>query len=136
MNRGIVKLEALLPLFGLILTAIVFGSLAVRGFKQLPSEPTLLVPGGDSERGRLLTVRYGCGSCHVIVGIRDATGRVGPRLTDLAEQAYIAGQLTNVPHHLVAWIQDPKRYAPGTAMPDLGVTEAEARDIAAYLYQQ
>jgi hypothetical protein len=25
---------------------------------------------------------------------------------------------------------------PNTAMPDLGVTEAEARDMAAYLYSQ
>jgi cytochrome c len=29
---------------------------------------------------------------------------------------------------------DPKEVEPGTAMPDLGIGEAEARDIAAYLF--
>lgn len=32
------------------------------------------------------------------------------------------------------WIRSPDEIRPGTVMPTLGVTEAEARDIAAYLY--
>jgi cytochrome c2 len=28
----------------------------------------------------------------------------------------------------------PQEMEPGTAMPDVGVTEADARDMAAYLY--
>jgi cytochrome c1 len=31
------------------------------------------------------------------------------------------------------WIQSPQAIAPGTAMPDLGVSEREAQAIAAYL---
>jgi cytochrome c1 len=59
---------------------------------------------------------------------------VGPPLTMFAHRAYIAGQLPNQPENLVRWIQDPQGVEPGTAMPDLGVTPAVARDMAAYLY--
>ncbi|HEU4753589.1 MAG TPA: c-type cytochrome, partial [Armatimonadota bacterium] len=79
---------------------------------------------------------YGCGSCHTIGGMREAKARVGPRLVGLKEQGYLAGRLPNVPHYLVYWIRDPQRYDPGNAMPDLGVTEGDARDIAAYLYSR
>lgn len=34
------------------------------------------------------------------------------------------------------WIQKPHEIEPGTAMPDTGVGEAEARDLAAYLLSQ
>jgi cytochrome c1 len=46
----------------------------------------------------------------------------------------VAGKLPNTPDQLVRWIQQPQAVEPGTAMPDLGVSLAEARDIAAYLY--
>jgi cytochrome c1 len=35
---------------------------------------------------------------------------------------------------LIKWIRNPQQIEPGTAMPDLGVSEDEAGDIAAYLY--
>lgn len=76
---------------------------------------------------------YGCGSCHTIPGIRGADGLVGPPLTRFHERAYIAGQLPNTPENLVHWIRNPQEVEPGTAMPDLGVTEEDAREIAAYL---
>jgi cytochrome c len=34
------------------------------------------------------------------------------------------------------WIMHPRAYSPNTAMPELGVTQPEARDMAAYLYSQ
>lgn len=95
-----------------------------------------LVPGGDPGRGRALVVRYGCGSCHEIGGVQGADGRVGPSLHDFAALRYIAGELPNSPANAIRWIRDPKRVEPGTVMPDLGVTTAQARDIAAYLYGQ
>ena len=49
-------------------------------------------------------------------------------------RAYIAGELTNTPENVVRWIMDPQAIEPGTVMPDLGLTEAEARDVAAHLY--
>jgi cytochrome c len=94
--------------------------------------PTVL--GGDAERGRMAIERHGCGACHVIAGVRTARGIVGPSLTGLARRPYIAGMLLNETDNLVTWIQDPPAVSPGTVMPRLGVTDAEARDIAAFLY--
>ena len=96
--------------------------------------PHNIVPGGDAARGRVAAGRYGCGSCHVIPGIPGARGRVGPPLTHFGDRSYVAGALPNEPASLVRWIRDPQDVEPGTAMPDLGVTEQDARDIAAYLY--
>jgi cytochrome c1 len=35
----------------------------------------------------------------------------------------------------VAWLLDPPQIDPLTAMPAPGISEAEARDVAAYLYR-
>lgn len=78
--------------------------------------------------------RYGCGACHTIPGIRAADGLVGPPLVRFAERAFIAGQLPNTPENLVRWITNPQEVEPGTAMPDLGVSEEEARSMATYLH--
>lgn len=89
---------------------------------------------GDPDRGRSAIHALGCGGCHEIAGIRTARGRVGPPLLAVGRQAYIAGLLPNTPANLSAWLQNPPAIAPGTAMPDVGVTPAQARDIVAYLY--
>ena len=59
---------------------------------------------------------------------------MGPPLTDMGSRMYIAGRLTNTPQHMIRWIQDPRAVDSATAMPNLGVSERDARDIAAYLY--
>ena len=97
-------------------------------------EAALLTDGGSPERGRAAIRRYGCGSCHSIPGVRGARSLVGPPLVGMAERAYVAGVVENTPLNLQRWIRDPQGVDPRTAMPNLGVTETEARDIAAYLY--
>lgn len=77
---------------------------------------------------------YGCGACHTIAGISGANARVGPSLSGFAARRYIAGHLPNTAANLVEWIQHPQRVDPGNVMPYLGVSESDARDIAAYLY--
>jgi len=89
---------------------------------------------GDADRGAALMVHYGCGSCHVIPGVTGARGSVGPGLGGFADRAYVGGVLPNEPAGLVRWLIDPPLHSPQTAMPDLGVDEADARDMAAYLY--
>lgn len=89
---------------------------------------------GDRDRGKDQIVAYGCGSCHVIPGVPGAVGQVGPPLTRFAKRAYIAGEVPNNGDFLVQWISVPQSIEPGTAMPNLGVSNAQARDIAAYLY--
>ena len=90
--------------------------------------------GGNSNNGKILFRRYGCGTCHTIVGLPGAKGLVGPELDGTAFHAIIAGRLENNPANLERWIMDPQGVSPGTAMPNLGVTQEEARDIAAFLY--
>jgi cytochrome c len=90
--------------------------------------------GGDPRAGREKAREYGCGSCHTIPGVPGADSRVGPPLVGMGSRMYIAGRLTNTPQHMVRWIQDPRAVDSATAMPTLGVTERDARDIAAYLY--
>ncbi|MGH7523695.1 MAG: c-type cytochrome [Gemmatimonadales bacterium] len=89
---------------------------------------------GDPVRGRLALQRYSCGACHEITGVSNAHGRVGPVLARLRDQAIIAGYLPNTLDNLVRWIRDPQSVAPGNAMPNLGIDEPTARDMAAYLY--
>jgi cytochrome c1 len=95
---------------------------------------SLVITGGDAVAGKVAIGKFGCGSCHVIPGVERARGLVGPPLTDFAWRAYIAGRAPNTPRNLEAWIRVPDSVEPGTAMPTLGVSQEEARDIAAYLY--
>jgi putative membrane protein len=97
-------------------------------------ESRRIVAGGDPARGRAALEAYGCGSCHEIRGINGGRGRVGPSLERIGNRVYIAGYLPNEPETLVRWIMSPRAFRNPTAMPDLGVTEQQARDIAAYLY--
>lgn len=90
--------------------------------------------GGDVNAGRAALKTFGCDSCHTIPGIVDARGLVGPPLAQIANRIYIGGVLANTPDNLVLWIRDPPGVDPRTAMPNLGIDETVARDIAAYLY--
>lgn len=92
------------------------------------------VAGGDPERGRAAVERYGCAACHAIPGILNQGSNVGPPLYHIARRAYIGGVLPNTPADMVRWLRNPPAVDPRTAMPNLGVSEAEATDMAAYLY--
>jgi cytochrome c len=94
----------------------------------------IALTGGDAKRGADVVRTYRCGSCHEIPGIRGADGNVGPPLTNLVHRGFIAGQLPNTPANLVRWIKDPPAVEANTAMPVLGLSEQQARDVAAYLY--
>lgn len=118
-----------IPLMLLILVTGVVGCQEAAG-----RESRYAIVGGDADRGKAAIQMYGCGSCHIIPGVRDANGMVGPPLIMWSRRTYIAGEVPNTPEFLVRWIQMPQAIEPGTAMPNLGVTEGRARDIAAYLY--
>jgi cytochrome c len=91
-------------------------------------------PKSSIDNGRRLIARYGCGSCHSIPGIPGADSKAAPPLNDFYERTYIAGMLPNTRENLIQWLQDPQKIDPGNAMPSLGVTRDEARDMVAYLY--
>jgi cytochrome c len=92
------------------------------------------VPGGDPREGLRLITYYGCNACHVVPGVRDVEGLVGPPLVRWSRRVYIAGHLHNTPDHLIHWIHSPESIRPGTAMPNVGATPQEARHMAAYLF--
>jgi cytochrome c1 len=66
--------------------------------------------------------------------VSGANGKVGPDLTHVGARAEIAGTLANDPELMVRWLMHPQALKPGSGMPEQGVTERDARDMAAYLY--
>ena len=114
---------------GLALTLSLLG-----GCKGDVERTAAAMTGGNPRRGREIIRHYGCDSCHSIPGVVGARGQVGPPLDHIGSRSILAGQLSNTPENLMRWIRDPQSVEPGTAMPMLGVTEQDGRDIAAYLY--
>jgi mono/diheme cytochrome c family protein len=108
--------------------------LALAACSEAAPPAHLAIPGADPDRGRALIGEYGCGSCHFVDGVTGANGLVAPPLEDFANRTLLAGTFPNVPRFLVPWLMYPPDLKPETAMPDLGVSETEARDIASYLY--
>ncbi|WP_373925127.1 cytochrome c family protein [Duganella sp. sic0402] len=92
------------------------------------------VEGGSVARGRVLLAQYQCGACHQIAGVAAARGQLGPPLDSFGQRSYIAGSLPNTPDLLRHWLIDPPALKPGTTMPAMGVSEDDARHMAAYLY--
>ncbi|HRO59063.1 MAG TPA: c-type cytochrome [Burkholderiaceae bacterium] len=88
---------------------------------------------GDARRGREVLTQYACRACHLIPGVTGADVHVGPPLGGLARRTTIAGTLPNTADQLEYWIRDPHGVDPRSAMPDMGVSPDDARDIAAYL---
>ena len=111
------------------------GMLALLATACTKTPEASVVPGGDPERGKLAVQQYDCGSCHTIPGITGAHGLVGPNLSGVANRVYIAGVLPNAPENMVRWLMNPPGIDAKTAMPYLGLTERDARDIGEYLYR-
>ena len=90
--------------------------------------------GGDPTRGKEAIQRYACNSCHNIPGVPGPKGMVGPPLDHIATRSFIAGKLPNNPQTMIQWLQNPPAFDAQSAMPNLGVTPSDSRDITAYLY--
>ncbi|HEY3118154.1 MAG TPA: cytochrome c, partial [Chloroflexota bacterium] len=98
---------------------------------------------GDPNRGRQLFVDArivtpaGCASCHTIRGVPGATGIVGPNLTNITLRPTLAGDtIPNNSTNLVRWIMDPPSLKQNALMPNLGVSQQDAQDLAAFLASQ
>jgi cytochrome c1 len=109
-----------------------YGAYEYKRQERVKSEAAALT-GGDPDQAPQLISRYGCGGCHTIPGLRGANGLVGPPLQKFAGRVYIGGVLPNRPDNLVRWIVNPRAVSSRTAMPRTGISEAEARHVAAYL---
>jgi cytochrome c2 len=122
------------PRLGILALACV-GVAACDVFDE-PSYDKRVVEGGDPARGQAILASgiHGCPACHAIPGVDTIKGVVGPPLAGLARRGSIAGQLPNRPGVLIAFLQDPPALVPETGMPDVGLTNEQARHVAAYLY--
>ena len=89
--------------------------------------------GGDPDRGRYVLLQYGCITCHDIPGVVGAAIPVGPPPAGMGVRSFIGGVMPNTPENMVRWLLAPQQYVPDGAMPNLGVSERDARDMAAYL---
>lgn len=89
---------------------------------------------GDAANGLAVMRDVGCAACHTIPGIAWPQGRGGGTLAGFGAQPLIAGRLPNQPEVLTRWLIDAPSLDPGTAMPPMPLTQAQARDVAAYLY--
>jgi len=122
-----------LPAVAAVLVAAALGVAACAGSSDSGESGSRVVRGASPAAGKQQIVRYGCGACHSIPGIKEANGLVGPPLTHFGKRGTIAGYWANTPTNLTDWVEDPQHMQPGSDMPTLGVTRAEARNIAAYL---
>ena len=114
--------------------ALLLGLVALFSCNRRDERDAEALTGGRVARAPDLIGHYGCGSCHSIPGVPGATGTVGPPMDHMASRTYIAGRLPNEPDAMIAWLRNPQHFEPKTSMPEMGVQESDARDIAAYLY--
>jgi cytochrome c oxidase subunit 2 len=89
-------------------------------------------PTGDAGEGKAVYTRSACVGCHTIRGV--SAGVLGPDLTHFGSRALFGAALwPTTAEHLVPWLKDPPALKPGSKMPNLNLTDAEARALAAYL---
>jgi cytochrome c oxidase subunit II len=89
-------------------------------------------PGGEAAAGKAIFTRSACVGCHTIRGV--SAGVLGPDLTHFGSRTTLgAGLRPNTPEHLTAWLRDPTALKPAVKMPNLGLSEPEARSLATYL---
>jgi cytochrome c oxidase subunit 2 len=99
------------------------------------SQPALIADSvaGSISEGQKIFEGTACVVCHAIAGTA-ASGTYGPDLTHLmSRQTIAAGAATNTPENLAAWIYNPATFKPGSKMPSMGLSSAQASAIAAYL---
>ena len=92
------------------------------------------IAGAEAARGLAVIERVGCAACHRVPGVDWPKGTVGGSLAGFADRSLIAGRLPNQPDVLVRWLRDAPSLSPETGMPPMPISDADARDVAAYLY--
>lgn len=134
MNEGFTRAGFVLVALAVLANIVILFVSARTVQAEVPLTNERVVRGGSVTSGHALISDYGCGACHIIPGIPDAKGEVGPSLTEFASRSYIAGRVPNTTQILVRWLENPQAIDPQTAMPNLGLSSQEARHVAAYLY--
>jgi len=117
-----------------VLAAVVTSVWWVDGLRRAEREANAGT-GGSASRALPILLANGCSGCHTIQGVPGAQGMVGPRLdAAVSKKTLVGGVLPNTPKNMVQWLRASRQVDPRTAMPSTGISEQEARDVAAYLY--
>jgi cytochrome c oxidase subunit II len=96
--------------------------------KPAPAEDPLVA------QGQKLFLMKGCVGCHSLVAYNAPAGLLGPNLANVGARTYIAaGTLPNTDENLAHWIRVPQDVKHGVLMPNLGVSEDEAKALVAFL---
>lgn len=97
------------------------------------------IPGAEIlRRGKALVASSGCLGCHVYRGLG---GKQGPELTYVGDKGLHGFDYSHLPHGVahtpLEWLRahfmDPGAVSPGTVMPGIGSTPADATALAAYM---
>ncbi len=89
-------------------------------------------PSGLAAEGKAIVTSRACVACHTIRGV--SAGVLGPDLTTFGSRRTLAaGMFPNTPERVAAWVKNPGELKPGVKMPALGLTDDQARAVAAYL---
>jgi cytochrome c1 len=110
------------------------GTAALYSEQQKQKQQAIAKTGGDPDRAMLAIIRFGCAACHQIPGAQVPGGLAASPLARVKDRIYLGGAVYNTPDNLVQWIVNPKAFDPRAAMPVTGISEPQARDVAAYLY--
>jgi len=89
-------------------------------------------PSGDAAEGKSVFARSACVGCHTIRGV--SAGALGPDLSHFgSRELFGAGLWPTTVDNVVAWLKDPPALKPGSRMPNLHLSDAEAKALAVYL---
>jgi mono/diheme cytochrome c family protein len=96
----------------------------------LAANPAAASYGGDAARGKELADSVGCRACHAfssdeVAGSLGANKDIAPNLSAIATKVG--------PRWVYHWVKNPRGYSPVAKMPDLRLTDEEARSVTAYL---
>ena len=97
------------------------------------------MPVGTPARGRAVYQAKGCGACHVYTGVTDALPIEADRLEARQLQLAVDLRFTRErfePAELVPWLLSPRHHKFDAAMPELGLTYQDARDLAAFMMEE
>jgi cytochrome c2 len=116
---------------GVTVAALMFGALQGPGATSAAGGQGVESANIPTGPGRELFMSKTCNNCHTVAGV--STGTVGPELTHIGSHTQIAGTLPMSKENLVKWIKDPPSQKPGTTMPNLGISDADAAALADWL---
>lgn len=99
------------------------GAAAANAAPAAAAEPAKVAAAGG--KGMELFGAKTCAACHTLTGVPGAVGMVGPKLDGIGKTRDVA--------YLTKWLKDPAAVKPGTTMPNLGLSDDEAKQIAEFL---